>query len=100
MNGRKTCLRWRSLGLGGLGLLLSVSPVLSFEMGLLWPRLMGRFGSAYGIPFAVEGIFFFLEAIFAGIYLWGWRRLPGWAHWWSGMPIAVSGCVWWLWSVQ
>jgi cytochrome d ubiquinol oxidase subunit I len=39
----------------------------------------------------VEGIFFFLEAIFAGIYLWGWQRLPGWAHWWSGVPIAVSG---------
>ena len=27
--------------------------VLSFEMGLLWPGLMGRFGAAYGIPFAV-----------------------------------------------
>jgi cytochrome d ubiquinol oxidase subunit I len=39
----------------------------------------------------VEGLFFFLEAIFAGIYLWGWRRLPGWAHFWSGVPIAASG---------
>jgi cytochrome d ubiquinol oxidase subunit I len=44
-----------------------------------------------GVPFGVEGLFFFLEAIFAGIYLWGWRRLPGWAHWWSGVPIALSG---------
>ncbi|HEX8930187.1 MAG TPA: cytochrome ubiquinol oxidase subunit I, partial [Actinomycetota bacterium] len=49
--------------------------VLSFELGLLWPRLMGRFGAAYGIPFAVEGIFFFLEAIFVAIYIYGWRRL-------------------------
>ena len=44
-----------------------------------------------GVPFGAEGLFFVLEAIFVGIYLWGWRRLPGWAHWWSGAPIAVSG---------
>ena len=44
-----------------------------------------------GIPVRHRGLFFFLEAIFAGIYLWGWERLPGWAHWWSGMPIALSG---------
>ena len=49
--------------------------VLSFEMGLLWPGLMGRYGAAYGIPFAVEGIFFFLEAIFVAIYIYGWKRL-------------------------
>src|SRR5438477_11277032 len=54
--------------------------VLSFEMGLLWPRLMGRFGAAYGIPFAVEGIFFFLEAIFIAIYVYGWKRLRPWTH--------------------
>jgi len=65
--------------------------VLSFEMGLLWPGLMRRYGAVLGIPFALEGLFFFLEAIFAGIYLWGWRRLPPWAHWWSGTPIALSG---------
>jgi cytochrome d ubiquinol oxidase subunit I len=55
--------------------------VLSFEMGLLWPGLMRRYGAVLGFPFAIEGLFFFLEAIFAGIYLWGWRRLGGWAHW-------------------
>jgi cytochrome bd ubiquinol oxidase subunit I len=65
--------------------------VLSFEMGLLWPGLMRRYGAVLGLPFGVEGIFFFLEAIFAAIYLYGWRRLSGWAHWWSGVPIAVSG---------
>ena len=67
--------------------------VLSYEMGLLWPGLMGRFGAAIGFPFSVEGIFFFLEAIFVGVYLYGWRRLPPWAHWWSGMPIVVSGIL-------
>src|SRR6202046_4905900 len=65
--------------------------VLSFEMGLLWPGLMRQYGAVLGFPFAIEGIFFFLEAIFAAIYLFGWKRLSGWAHFWSGTPIAVSG---------
>jgi cytochrome d ubiquinol oxidase subunit I len=80
-----------------MGVLVAVGAVtgtvLSFEMGLLWPGLMRRYGAVLGFPFGVEGIFFFLEAIFAGIYLWGWRRLPGWAHFWSGVPIAVSGIL-------
>jgi len=67
--------------------------VLSYEMGLLWPGLMGRFGAAIGVPFSFEGIFFFLEAIFVGVYLYGWRRLSPWAHWWSGMPIVVAGIL-------
>jgi cytochrome d ubiquinol oxidase subunit I len=67
--------------------------VLSYEMGLLWPGLMGRFGAAIGLPFSLEGIFFFLEAIFVGVYLYGWERLSAWAHWWSGMPIVVAGVL-------
>ncbi|HZA88732.1 MAG TPA: cytochrome ubiquinol oxidase subunit I [Solirubrobacterales bacterium] len=65
--------------------------VLSFEFGLLWPGMMDRFGDAFGMAFAIEGIFFFLEAIFIAIYIYGWKRLPGWAHFWSGVPIAISG---------
>jgi cytochrome d ubiquinol oxidase subunit I len=65
--------------------------VLSFELGLLWPRLMGRYGAAYGIPFAIEGIFFFLEAIFVAIYIYGWNRLSPWAHFWTGLPVVLSG---------
>ena len=49
-------------------------------MGLLWPVLMGRFGGAFGIPFAIEGLFFFLEAIFIAIYIYGWDRLSPRAH--------------------
>jgi cytochrome bd ubiquinol oxidase subunit I len=78
-----------------LGVLVAVGAVtgtvLSFEMGLLWPGLMRRYGAVIGLPFSIEGIFFFLEAIFTGIYLYGWRRLHGWAHFWSGIPVAVSG---------
>ncbi|MCW2988487.1 MAG: cytochrome ubiquinol oxidase subunit [Solirubrobacterales bacterium] len=65
--------------------------VLSFEFGLLWPGLMDRFGAAFGIAFGIEGIFFFLEAIFLAIYIYGWKRLSGWAHFWSGVPMIVSG---------
>jgi cytochrome d ubiquinol oxidase subunit I len=65
--------------------------VLSFEFGLLWPRFMERFGDAFGIAFAVEGIFFFTEAIFLAVYIYGWKRLSGWAHFWSGVPMVVAG---------
>ena len=65
--------------------------VLSFEFGLLWPQFTGRFGSVFGIAFAIEGIFFFIEAIFLAIYIYGWKRLGGWAHFWSGVPMAITG---------
>jgi cytochrome d ubiquinol oxidase subunit I len=65
--------------------------VLSFEMGLLWPGLMRRFGDVFGIPFAIEGIFFFLEAIFIAVYLYGWTRMSPRAHLWSGVPIVIAG---------
>jgi cytochrome bd ubiquinol oxidase subunit I len=65
--------------------------VLSFELGLLWPGLMGRFGAAFGIPFAIEGLFFFLEAIFVAIYLYGWKRMRPWPHFWTGVPVVISG---------
>src|SRR6201990_732479 len=65
--------------------------VLSFEFGLLWPHFMDRFGAAFGVAFAIEGIFFFTEAIFLAIYIYGWKRLSGWAHWWSGVPMVITG---------
>src|SRR5690348_301170 len=65
--------------------------VLSFEFGLLWPAFTGRFGKVFGVLFAIEGIFFFLEAIFVAIYIFGWKRLSPWAHFWSGVPIVVCG---------
>lgn len=67
--------------------------ILSFEMGLLWPRFMRRFGDVIGLPFALEGIAFFIEAIFLGIYLYGWGRLPPRRHRAMLVPIGVSGLV-------
>jgi cytochrome d ubiquinol oxidase subunit I len=65
--------------------------VLSFEFGLLWPKFMGQWGAAFGVPFAFEGIFFFTEAVFISVYIFGWRRLKPWTHFWTGVPIAVAG---------
>ncbi|HEX2708255.1 MAG TPA: cytochrome ubiquinol oxidase subunit I [Solirubrobacterales bacterium] len=65
--------------------------VLTFEFGLLWPKFIERFGAAFGIAFAIEGIFFFTEAIFLAIYIYGWKRLSGWAHFWAGVPMVITG---------
>jgi cytochrome bd ubiquinol oxidase subunit I len=65
--------------------------VLSFEFGLLWPAFTGRFGGVFGVLFAIEGICFFLEAIFIAIYIFGWKRLSPWAHFWTGVPVVITG---------
>ncbi|WP_182524693.1 cytochrome ubiquinol oxidase subunit I [Nocardioides dongkuii] len=65
--------------------------VLSFEMGLLWPGLMGTYGDVLGLPFAFEGLAFFLEAIFLGIYLYGWGRMPPRRHLLMIVPMAFMG---------
>jgi cytochrome d ubiquinol oxidase subunit I len=65
--------------------------VLSFEMGLLWPQFTAVFGSVFGLGFAVEGFSFFLEAIFIGIYAFGWGRLSPRMHLASGVPIVIAG---------
>lgn len=64
---------------------------LSFELGLLWPRFMRFAGGVIGPAFALEGYAFFIEAIFLGLYLYGWDRLSPRAHWWAGVPVALSG---------
>jgi cytochrome d ubiquinol oxidase subunit I len=65
--------------------------ILSFEMGLLWPNFTGTFGGVFGLGFAIEGFSFFMEAIFIGIYVYGWGRLSPRAHFASGIPIAIAG---------
>ena len=68
--------------------------VLSFEFGILWPKMLGRFGAAFGLGFAIEGLAFFLEAIFIGIYLYGWKRLRPKTHFLLGLvlpPVGILG---------
>ncbi|HVH63004.1 MAG TPA: cytochrome ubiquinol oxidase subunit I [Candidatus Dormibacteraeota bacterium] len=70
--------------------------ILSFEFGILWPRMMGAFGAAMGMGFAIEGLAFFLEAIFIGIYLYGWKALSPRVHFLTGLalpPVGLLGAV-------
>jgi cytochrome d ubiquinol oxidase subunit I len=52
---------------------------------------MDRFGEVFGFPFVLEGFAFFIEAIFVGVYLFGWNRLSPRAHMLSALPMVVSG---------
>lgn len=65
--------------------------VLSFELGLLWPTFMAYAGPIIGMPFSLEGLAFFIEAIFLGIYLYGWERVPRKIHWLSGVMVLLGG---------
>jgi cytochrome d ubiquinol oxidase subunit I len=89
---------WRALARKwstAFGILFAVGAVsgtvLSFQLGLLWPRFMGYAGGIIGLPFSLEGIAFFIEAIFLGLYLYGWERLEPRLHFLAGLPVAVSG---------
>ncbi|MCU1563879.1 MAG: cytochrome ubiquinol oxidase subunit [Arthrobacter sp.] len=78
-----------------MGVLFAVGAVsgtiLSFEMGLLWPGMMGVYGEVLGLPFTLEGIAFFIEAIFLGIYLYAWDRLSPRVHLLTAIPVLVAG---------
>ncbi|WP_322818476.1 cytochrome ubiquinol oxidase subunit I [Tepidiforma sp.] len=80
-----------------VGLLFAVGAVsgtvLSFELGLLWPRFMEYAGGIIGMPFSLEGFAFFTEAIFLAIYIYGWNRMSAFAHWLVTIPIVVSSAI-------
>ncbi|MGI9086508.1 MAG: cytochrome ubiquinol oxidase subunit I [Chthoniobacterales bacterium] len=67
--------------------------VLAFELGLLWPGFMAKAGAIIGMPFSLEGFAFFAEAIFLGVFLYGWDRLPPLLHWISGVLVALGGTL-------
>jgi cytochrome bd ubiquinol oxidase subunit I len=67
--------------------------VLSLEMGLLWPNFIKTFGDVFGLPFSIEGIAFLCEALLVAIYIYGWRRLKPWTHFWWGFPIPFVAVI-------
>jgi cytochrome d ubiquinol oxidase subunit I len=83
--------RWTRVMVALFAVGVITGTVLSFEMGLLWPNFTGTFGSVFGLGFAIEGFSFFLEAIFIGVYVYGWDRLSGRAHLLSGIPVVITG---------
>jgi cytochrome bd ubiquinol oxidase subunit I len=83
--------RWSKIMLALFAVGVVTGTILSFEMGLLWPNFMATFGAVFGLGFAIEGISFFVEAIFIGIYVYGWNRLSPRAHLLTGIPIILAG---------
>ena len=65
--------------------------ILWFEFGLLWPDFMATFGEVFGVAFGLEGVSFFVEAIFIAIYVYGWDRLPERTHFLTGIPVVIAG---------
>ena len=83
--------RWTKVMVALFAIGVITGTILSFEMGLLWPNFTATFGGVFGLAFAIEGFSFFIEAIFIGIYVYGWGRLSPRAHLLSGIPIVISG---------
>jgi cytochrome d ubiquinol oxidase subunit I len=83
--------RWSKVALTLFAVGVVTGTILSFEFGLLWPEFMATFGEVFGIAFGLEGVSFFVEAIFMAIYVYGWERLPPRVHFLTGIPIVISG---------
>ena len=83
--------RWSKVALIVFAVGVVTGTILSFELGLLWPQFMATFGEVFGVAFGLEGISFFVEAIFIAIYVYGWDRLGRRAHFLTGIPIIISG---------
>ena len=83
--------RWSRVLIALFAVGVITGTILSFEMGLLWPNFTATFGGVFGLGFAIEGFSFFMEAIFIGIYVYGWGRLSPRAHFVSGLPIVITG---------
>jgi cytochrome d ubiquinol oxidase subunit I len=85
--------RWSKVMLILFAIGVVTGTILSFELGLLWPRFMEQWGEVFGFAFAIEGLAFFVEAIFIAVYVYGWDRLSPRMHFLSGIPIALAGVL-------
>jgi cytochrome d ubiquinol oxidase subunit I len=83
--------RWSKVMLTLFAVGVVTGTILSFEFGLLWPQFVATFGNVFGLGFSLEGFSFFLEAIFIGIYLYGWDRLKPRTHFLTGIPVVIAG---------
>lgn len=89
----KLARRWSAVMAVQFAIGVVTGTVLSFELGLLWPGMMGRWGDVFGLGFGIEAWAFFLEAVLIAIYLYGWRRLKPWTHFWLGVPLPLTALM-------
>ena len=85
--------RWSKVMLILFAIGVVTGTILSFELGLLWPGFMEQWGEVFGFAFALEGLAFFVEAIFIAIYVYGWDRISPRVHFSCGIVVAVAGVV-------
>ncbi|MFE2696484.1 cytochrome ubiquinol oxidase subunit I [Streptomyces mirabilis] len=85
--------RWSAVMAVQFAIGIVTGTVLSFEFGLLWPGMMGRWGDVFGLGFGIEAWAFFLEAILIAVYLYGWHRLKPWTHFWLGLPLPLAALM-------
>jgi cytochrome d ubiquinol oxidase subunit I len=88
---RQIAKRWSKVMLILFAVGVVTGTILSFELGILWPRFMEQFGDVFGVAFALEGLSFFVEAIFITIYVYGWDKLSDRTHFLTGIPIVITG---------
>jgi cytochrome d ubiquinol oxidase subunit I len=88
---RQIAKRWSKVMLILFAVGVVTGTILSFELGILWPRFMEEFGEVFGVAFALEGLSFFIEAIFITIYVYGWDKLSDRTHFLTGIPIVITG---------
>ncbi len=91
--------RWSKVALVVFAVGVVTGTILSFEFGLLWPEFMASFGEVFGLAFGLEGVSFFVEAIFIAIYVYGWGKLSRRAHFMTGIPIILSGFTGSFWVI-
>ncbi|MFF4643231.1 cytochrome ubiquinol oxidase subunit I [Streptomyces sp. NPDC001389] len=89
----KLARRWSAVMAVQFAIGVVTGTVLSFELGLLWPGMLGRWGDVFGLGFGVEAWAFFLEAVLIAVYLYGWRRLKPWTHFWLGAPLPLAALM-------
>ncbi|MDT7712452.1 MAG: cytochrome bd ubiquinol oxidase subunit, partial [Pseudonocardiales bacterium] len=83
--------RWSKVMLALFAVGVVTGTILSFELGLLWPAFMANFANVFGLGFTLEGFSFFIEAIFIGIYVYGWDRISPRLHLLAGIPVVIAG---------
>src|SRR5918997_7129420 len=90
---KRLAMKWSKVALTLFAVGVVTGTILSFEFGLLWPEFMATFGEVFGLAFGLEGISFFVEAIFIAIYVYGWDRISPRRHMMAGIPIVISGAT-------
>ncbi len=89
---------WGKLFLINFALGVVTGIVLEFQFGMNWSEYARFMGDIFGAPLAIEALLaFFLESTFLGVWIFGWDKLPKWAHAGAMWAVAVGSNLSALW---